>query len=96
MLVAGTGLVLAALALLPNSYDPLVPLGQRGIEQRRLLGSWLNEHTPPDYTIADFQIGAIAYYGIDRNFLDLLGLNDVFIAHTDVDRFGAGVPGHEK
>lgn len=96
MLVAGTGLVLAALALLPNSYDPLVALGPSQIEQRRLLGSWLNEHTPPDYTIADFQIGTIAYYGIDRNFLDLLGLNDVVIAHTHVDRFGAGVPGHEK
>lgn len=46
--------------------------------------------------IADFAIGATAYYAIDRDFLDMFGLNDVIIAHTDVPNFGAGITGHEK
>ena len=61
-----------------------------------MLGTWLNEETPEEYIIADFQIGAISYFAIDRDFLDLLGLNDVVIAHTEIATMGAGVPGHEK
>ncbi|MCH8993376.1 MAG: hypothetical protein IH959_00205 [Chloroflexi bacterium] len=65
-------------------------------EERRLLGTWLNDVTPPDYVIADFAIGAVSYYASDRDFLDLLGLNDVVIAHTEVPGFGGGIVGHEK
>ena len=94
--VAGLALALGGLALFPASQDPFLEFGRRGIEERRQLGVWLNENTPPDYTIAAFAVGAIGYYAIDRDFLDLLGVNDVVIAHTDVPRFGTGIAGHEK
>ncbi len=96
LLVTTLALGLGGLSLLPASYDPLIPLGRKGLEERRLLGTWLNENTPPHYTIADFAIGAISYYASDRDFLDLLGLNDVVIAHTEIPDMGKGVAGHEK
>lgn len=87
---------LGGLSLLSNSYDPLLAFGRKGIEERSMLGSWLNEHTPPHYTIADFMVGAISYHASDRDFLDLLGLNDVVIGHTEIPDMGSGVAGHEK
>ena len=94
--VAGLALTLGGLALLPASQDPLLPFGRRSIEERRQLGVWLNENTPPNYVIADFAIGATAYYAIDRDFLDMFGLNDVVIAHTEIPGMGSGITGHEK
>jgi hypothetical protein len=95
-LVASVALDLAGLSLLPHSHDPFLPRDREAREERSLIGAWLNEHTPPDYTIAAYAIGAISYHGIDRDFLDLLGLNDVTIAHTEVPNFGSGLLGHEK
>ncbi|MGB2694111.1 MAG: hypothetical protein WBD55_02860, partial [Dehalococcoidia bacterium] len=95
-LVATVALSLAGLSLLPHSHNPALPRGRDADVERRLLGTWLNEHTPADYTIAAYAIGAISYYGNDRDFLDLLGLNDVTIAHTDVPNLGEGLLGHEK
>jgi hypothetical protein len=94
--VPALALTLGGLALLPGSRDPLLTLGRQAIDDRSALGVWFNEHTPEDYTIADFMIGAIAYHAEDRNILDLLGLNDVVIAHTDIPTMGEGVAGHEK
>ncbi len=94
--LAGGVLALGGLALLPLFRDPVLPLHRRAIDQRAALGEWLNENTPPDYVIGDFMIGAIAYHANDRAFLDLLGLNDVVIAHTEIPDMGAGVAGHEK
>ncbi|MCH8010093.1 MAG: hypothetical protein IIC91_14660, partial [Chloroflexi bacterium] len=94
--IAGLALALGGLALLPASQDALLPFGRRSIEERRQLGEWLNENTPPDYVIADFAIGATAYYAIDRDFLDMFGLNDVVIAHTEIPGMGSGITGHEK
>ncbi|MCH7718035.1 MAG: hypothetical protein IIB21_01070 [Chloroflexi bacterium] len=95
-LVASVGLGLAGLSLLPHSLNPFLPREREAREERSLIGAWLNEHTPPDFTIAAYAIGAISYHAIDRDFLDLLGLNDVTIAHTDVPDFGRGLAGHEK
>ncbi len=95
-MISASALVFGGLSLLPASYDPLVPLGPRAIEQRRTLGTWFNTNTPSDYVIADFAIGAVAYYASDRDFLDLLGLNDVVIAHTEIPSMGRGIVGHEK
>ena len=94
--VAGLALALGGLALMPASQDALLPFGRRSIEERRQLGEWLNENTPPHYVIADFAIGATAYYAIDRDFLDMFGLNDVVIAHTEIPGMGSGITGHEK
>lgn len=95
-LVATVALSLAGLSLLPHSYNPALARGREADHERSLIGTWLNEHTPPDYTIAAYAIGAISYYGHDRAFLDLLGLSDVMIAHTHVPDLGSGLLGHEK
>ena len=95
-LVASLFLGLAALALLQNSYDPLLGQERSSYRERRLLGAWLNEHTPPDYTIAAYAVGALGYYAHDRSILDMLGINDTVIAHTETPRIGEGVPGHER
>ncbi len=94
--LAGAGiLAIAALVLLRGSNNPYVPADRANHTERRLLGLWLSEHTPPDYTIAAFAIGTISYYS-ERDMLDPLGLNDVRIAHSDVPSFGSGIGGHEK
>jgi hypothetical protein len=58
------------------------------------IGRWFGAHAPPGSTVAVLTAGAIPYYsGLPA--LDLLGLNDVEIAHTPV-KMGAGQAGHEK
>ena len=95
--IAAAVLTLGAVSLFHASLELARPVeherhAQRG---REVLGRWLSDNTPPDYTIAAFAVGAIGYYG-DRDVLDLLGLNDVVIAHSDVPDFGLGIAGHEK
>jgi hypothetical protein len=95
-LVVVTVFTLGALALLPGSITPGLDRERQAHDDRRILGEWLNERTPDDYTIAAFAVGAIGYYADDRNILDLLGLNDETIAHTHVPHLGRGIAGHEK
>ena len=92
---AGVFLAVAGLMLLRGSNNPYLPEERYNAEDRRMLGEWLSERTPPDYTIAAFAIGTLGYYS-DRDMLDLLGLNDVTIGHTDIPNFGSGIAGHEK
>ncbi|MEX1255202.1 MAG: hypothetical protein WEE64_12760 [Dehalococcoidia bacterium] len=93
--VATVLLTLAALSLARTSLHPGLAaekqLQRDGID----LSVWLNENAPEDYTIGAYGVGVVGYY-IDRDILDLLGLNDVKIAHTDVSNLGAGLAGHEK
>jgi len=86
---------LAGLLLLRRSDNSFLPDAREAQVERKLLGVWLSEHTPEDYTIAAWAVGSIAYYS-DRDVLDLLGLNDEVIAHTEIDGFGTGIAGHEK
>jgi hypothetical protein len=58
------------------------------------IGRWFKEHAPEGSSIAVLPAGAIPYYS-ELVALDMLGLNDVEIAHTPV-RMGAGQAGHEK
>ena len=58
-------------------------------------GLWLRDNTPPQTLVAAQGAGAIAYYS-QRPVIDLLGLNDVHIAHVDVPDMGEGKAGHEK
>jgi hypothetical protein len=88
-------LAIAGLVLLRGSDNPYVPQERQVAGDRQLLGEWLRDNTPADYTIAAFAVGSVAYYS-EREFLDMLGLNDRTIAHTDIDDFGAGIAGHEK
>jgi arabinofuranosyltransferase len=94
--LAAVVLVLAGLSLVSTSYNAGLDRERGAIDDREVLGAWLNEETPEQYRIAAFAIGAISYYTPDRDFLDLLGLNDTVIAHTDVPDFGKGVPAHER
>ena len=94
--VATVVLTLSGLLLISTSFNPDQESARRSVSDRGDIGAWLNENTPPDYTIAAFAVGAISYYGHERNFLDLLGINDVVIAHTEVSDFGYGVPAHER
>jgi hypothetical protein len=78
------------------------PLGQRGNRETTAWerwGSaalWLREETPPDTVVAAFAAGAMAYFNGDRYTIDMLGLNDVHIAHVQVPDMGSEVAGHEK
>lgn len=90
------GLALAGLSLLPASIQVLADVERQALRDRQTLGTWLNENTPEDWTIAAFAVGSLAYHADDRGSLDMLGLTDERIAHTDVDDFGKGVAGHEK
>jgi hypothetical protein len=94
--VVAVALTLGGLSLLPGSFNPGLARERDAHDERRLIGAWLNEHTPPDYTIAAYAVGAIGYYADDRAMLDMLGLNDEVIAHTDVPGLGKGIAGHEK
>ena len=95
--LAAAVLILGAMSLFRGSLDLAGPIAQerQALQERELLATWLSQNTPPDYTVAAFAVGAIGYYS-DRDVLDLLGLNDVVIAHSDVPDFGTGLAGHEK
>ncbi len=62
-------------------------------QQYFLVGRWLRAHFPPHTTIALNAAGIVPYEsGLPA--IDMLGLNDVHIAHHHVTTRGA--PGHEK
>lgn len=62
---------------------------------RKIVGEWLRENADPETTIALIPAGIIPFYS-GLKTIDLVGLNDVRIAHTKVANFGKGEPGHEK
>jgi len=65
------------------------------VEKNREIGSWLAQHTPPDTLVATGIAGALPYYA-ERPIIDMLGLNDLHIAHLEVATIGQGVAGSEK
>jgi len=62
---------------------------------RKMVGEWLKQNAAPETTIALIPAGIIPFYS-GLKTIDLVGLNDVRIAHTEVANFGKGEPGHEK
>jgi hypothetical protein len=71
-------------------------LGERLIQRDiRALSPWLRENTPAEFTLASVAVGRLGYYS-ERDIVDLAGVNDTTIAHTDVADFGTGFPGHER
>ncbi|RJP18535.1 MAG: hypothetical protein C4527_28850 [Candidatus Omnitrophota bacterium] len=59
------------------------------------MGKWLKEKYPPDTTIAVITAGAIPYYS-ELRCIDLLGMNDVEVAHTPARDPSRRYAGHEK
>jgi hypothetical protein len=93
--VAGVACVLAGLALAQTSVDRLRYIERIFSGDRRDAAYLLRERLPSDFTVAVFAAGSTPYYSEMRS-LDMLGLTDETIAHTDVPNQGEGVSGHEK
>jgi arabinofuranosyltransferase len=64
-------------------------------QARTQMGLWLRDHVPEDTYIAVDAAGQMPFYS-DLRALDLYGLNDLTIAHSQVETMGEGTPGHEK
>ncbi len=62
---------------------------------RKVIGEWLRANVPAGTSIAVIPAGIVPYYS-RLPTIDLLGLNDLTIAHTEVASLGAGQAGHEK
>jgi hypothetical protein len=64
-------------------------------QQWAMAGRWLGEHVPPTCLMATEPAGAVAYHSHLR-IIDMLGVNDLHIAHLEVAGMGRGSAGHEK
>ena len=62
---------------------------------RTEMGKWLHENMTPGTYIAVDAAGQMPFYS-DLRALDLYGLNDLNIAHRQIENMGQGTPGHEK
>ena len=67
----------------------------RVFEQGKLVGEFLRDAAPPDAVVAVNVAGTIPYYS-RLTAIDTLGLNDVHIAHREIETMGQGWAGHEK
>jgi arabinofuranosyltransferase len=61
----------------------------------KAVGLWLHDHVAPGTVLATNTAGSIAYYS-ELPIIDMLGLNDVHIAHRALPSIGEGTAGHEK
>jgi arabinofuranosyltransferase len=61
----------------------------------REVGLWLRIHARRDAVLATNTAGSIPYYSRLKT-IDMLGLNDLHIAHRPIPDLGKGNPGHEK
>jgi hypothetical protein len=61
----------------------------------RRAGQWFRENAPPGATIAISAAGTLPYFS-DLPVVDMLGLNDVAIAHLPCPALGVGERGHER
>lgn len=90
-------LLLAALAF-AESRGPVLAEEREVVRFTSLMvqvGRVLKERTPPWVTIALNPTGAVPYYS-ERRAIDMLGLNDVHIAHQREETMGLQKAGHEK
>jgi arabinofuranosyltransferase len=65
------------------------------VDRLRAAAEWLESSAPPGARIASTPAGAIAYYS-SHPVIDMLGLNDVHIAHVEIEGMGRQRAGHEK
>jgi hypothetical protein len=61
----------------------------------KAVGLWLRDQFPSETIVATNTAGSIPYYSGFR-IVDMLGMNDEYIAHRDIPEFGTGSAGHEK
>lgn len=65
------------------------------MERWIVAGKALKNFAKPGETLASTTAGAIPYYS-DLNTIDMLGLNNIYIAHQPSEHMGIGAAGHEK
>lgn len=58
-------------------------------------GLWLRDNTLPEAVVATNTSGSVPYFS-QRRTIDMLGLNDLVIAHREIADLGSGRAGHEK
>jgi hypothetical protein len=63
--------------------------------QCALAGEWFRAHVEADKLLATAPAGAVAFHSRLR-VVDMLGVNDLHIAHLRVPEMGHGTAGHEK
>lgn len=63
--------------------------------QWAMAGRWFASHSEPGSVLATEPAGAVSYYSGLR-IIDMLGVNDLHIAHLKVSEMGHGGAGHEK
>jgi arabinofuranosyltransferase len=59
------------------------------------VGLWLKANAVPDAIVATNTAGSIPYFS-GLKTIDMMGMNDVHIAHRQIPSMGRGLPGHEK
>ena len=69
--------------------------GRTFVAQWRLAGLWMRDHLPAGTLLATASAGAVAFES-KLPVIDMLGVNDVHIAHLTVEGMGHGTAGHEK
>ena len=65
------------------------------VDRQALAARWLEENAPKGAVLAATPAGSIAYY-TNLRVIDMLGLNDVHIAHSKSTGMGKDRAGHEK
>ncbi|MCC7353651.1 MAG: hypothetical protein IT330_07815 [Anaerolineae bacterium] len=65
------------------------------VDRLSIAAKWLEANAPPDAVVAATPAGAVGYY-MDLKVIDMLGLNDLHIAHVKDVAMGTGRAGHEK
>ena len=101
-LAAAAGLVLSLTVVAYNLYEirndwyirNKIEIDQTAARGREV-GLWLRIHARPDAVVATNTAGSIPYFSRLKT-IDMLGLNDLHIAHRSIADLGKGNPGHEK
>jgi hypothetical protein len=65
------------------------------IQNNIRIGKYLRKTAQPNESVAMLPAGAIPYYSGLKS-IDMLGLNDTYIAHQKIEDMGKGIAGHEK
>ncbi|MBU8934844.1 MAG: hypothetical protein KOO62_12715 [candidate division Zixibacteria bacterium] len=103
--IVGRSVLVIALTVLMGSYNvhqmvshpritPHIQIDRVAYNGREV-GLWLKANFPPETLIATNAAGSLPYYS-ELPTIDMLGLNDVHIAHRKIPSMGLGTPGHEK
>lgn len=82
MIGLAAGAIVVELALGFTLYRPLTRDFARYTDGLIEAGRWIEKNTTEGATIAVVDAGALAYYG-ERKTIDILGLNNTHVAHSD-------------